>query len=190
MGIHNNCKNVTNEFLELPVIKSFLSHHCYRSLFERALENPSLNNCQLLDREFKDYFTNIKMISYIEKLITGYTYDYKKKISRINRNEISASMTLDSEGGIEILNTLKGGCVYTDYNSMIEKKGELNELITNEKLSKLIEKLNPLEKKVIILIFVYQLKNNEVGNFLHISTSLVSYYKRKILKQLKGEMRC
>jgi len=47
-----------------PLVKHFLSNPRYERLFNHVLEHPDSEEAECLDREFKRFYKNIRMIKY------------------------------------------------------------------------------------------------------------------------------
>lgn len=71
----DNCKKE-------PLIKAFLSKKDHAYLVKEAFENPSKENCELLDSTFRDYYLRARIISDFSKFIRFEAKHYDAKLRK------------------------------------------------------------------------------------------------------------
>ena len=87
------------EVLQNPIVKSFLAIKSNYELVQKAVLFPSEKNKSEVDVVFKSYYTKLKLIKYVSKLIYFYSIDYDKRINKLNsRYFLTLGQPLLSEG--------------------------------------------------------------------------------------------
>ena len=131
---------------------------------------------------------NIKLATYASRCIDNEILMYLRKNKKV-RTEISfdESLSFDSEGNELKLEDILG----TDPDLVTKglEKDEEKELVISE-----INKLNDRDKEIIVLRYGLngkkELTQKEVALLLGISQSYISRIEKKVIKRLKGLVRC
>ena len=131
---------------------------------------------------------NIKLATYASRCIDNEILMYLRKNKKV-RTEISfdESLSFDSEGNELKLEDILG----TDPDLVTRglEKDEEKELVISE-----INKLNDRDKEIIVLRYGLngkkELTQKEVALLLGISQSYISRIEKKVIKRLKGLVRC
>lgn len=76
--LRSKIKEVTKH----PLVKNFLSNPRYERLFNHVLEHPDSEEAECLDREFKRFYKNIRMIKYINSMIRIFSVDFDKRVRK------------------------------------------------------------------------------------------------------------
>ncbi|KQL55949.1 MULTISPECIES: sigma-70 family RNA polymerase sigma factor [Bacillaceae] len=154
------------------LIKSFLEKKSARRLYEVAEKNPTPENIRALEEAFKQYALRVKQISYIKRLIKGYSIDFDKRIrSKVVRQSID-----DEE--VNYHNLLPS-------RVEVETEVEPNELFTDERIHRTFQSLKDIQKQLLIYKFVKNLKNKEIARLLGYSEQRVSYNIKSAIEKLK-----
>lgn len=134
--------NDMKEFMELnkkvinnnPIIKSFLDNKDNYILVKKAVSNLTNKNMNRVDLAFKKHYEQVKIISYISKLIHFFSIDFDKKSWNINNTYL---LTLDkplSDQETKTGSTVKDFLTSNDNLSFNAIYGSsLKEQIENEK---------------------------------------------------------
>lgn len=179
------------EKLEDPIMRNFLKDSDNYGLFLNAMEKPTNDNKQLLDKAFKSYFKKVKIISYISNLIYFYSIGFDKKVSINNkRNILNLDKPIINEGEnhTTILDLMSDDLTDITYMQFEKKQTHLKEHITDELL---YEGLNLLSKKqlgILNLYYVHQYNNKQISRILSVSEQTISYNHKKALKTLKSQL--
>ncbi|MCU5002513.1 sigma-70 family RNA polymerase sigma factor [Bacillus tropicus] len=179
------------EKLEDPIMRNFLKDSDNYGLFLNAMEKPTNDNKQLLDKAFKSYFKKVKIISYISNLIYFYSIGFDKKVSINNKRNIlnlDKPITNEGENHTTILDLMSDDLTDITYMQFEKKQTHLKEHITDELL---YEGLNLLSKKqlgILNLYYVHQYNNKQISRILSVSEQTISYNHKKALKTLKSQL--
>lgn len=177
----NNFFLCNKEKLDDPLIRNFLKESSNYNLLLTALQEPSHENQANLDQAFKKHYKEVKIISYISKLIHFFAIDYDKKVNLYyERNILSIDSQPDSIGFYE-------GEKSDDkfYWEGYEFKGELLDLVTTKSLFNALKKLPNKQIAILDLKYNKDLNNKEIARVLKESEQSISYHHKKSLRRLK-----
>ncbi|MGG1338473.1 sigma-70 family RNA polymerase sigma factor [Bacillus subtilis] len=164
------------EKLNDPIVAYFLQDSNNLTLLQKAINNPSQENKKQLDDAFREHYVRAKIINYVSKLIYFYSIDYDKRVSVNKKRQILNCVTSEDAVSKQTERTFE------------EKQTDFCEVIENERLYTSFKSLNKEQKRIIELLYLYQMTNNEIAISLNMSKQLVSYYHRTALKKLKKAM--
>ncbi|MFS0787975.1 sigma factor-like helix-turn-helix DNA-binding protein [Shouchella sp. 1P09AA] len=166
------------------MIERFLKDDDHKQLFLTAQQYPTPINRQALDDAFRHFFTRMKTVQYISKLIKGYSVDFDKRI----RNQ-PHFFSLDDEGEAEdstsFLQMIQAGDVLTDVENYFDEEGSIIELFTDKQMTKAFTSLKNLQQTILIYAYFYGYQNKEIALFLDMSEQRISYNKKRALTLLK-----
>ncbi|WP_054709253.1 sigma-70 family RNA polymerase sigma factor [Bacillus sp. JCM 19041] len=182
-----NGESNMNRSYSHTIVKMFLNDEYHKELYRLAHENPTTSNKEALDETFKQFFTRVKVIQYISKLISGYSIDYDKRI-RKHEQSTSIDSLFEKEGHASLLDVIQSGDVLADIEQVNDEKANIEELFENKVLATSFKHLKPEQQSVLIYSFFYGYKNKEIAKLLAISEQRVSYYKKRALHILKQQM--
>ncbi|WP_051240064.1 sigma-70 family RNA polymerase sigma factor [Pontibacillus halophilus] len=183
MELKNLVTGVNEEKLNNPIVVNFLEQESNQLLYERYKLNPSNTNKKALDRRFKEYFREIKLISYINKLIYHYSIDFDKKVTaKRDKFQLTLDKPMDTDKSTSPI-TMRDTISIKD--SLDETDFSLQEFISNLDAYKTWRKLNTKQKKILTLKYKYQMNDKEVSEFMGESKQVVSYNHNKALLELK-----
>lgn len=169
------------------IVKMFLKDEYHKELYRLAHENPTAANKEALDETFKQFFTRVKVIQYISRLISGYSVDYDKRF-RKHGHLTSIDSLFEKEGHASLLDIIQSGDVLADIEQANDEKANIDELFENRVLATSFKHLKPNQQSVLIYSFFYGYKNKEIAKLLTISEQRVSYYKKRALHILKQQL--
>ncbi|WP_154661616.1 sigma-70 family RNA polymerase sigma factor [Bacillus ndiopicus] len=172
-------------FLKNKLITSFLKNSTNKNAYELAINNPTLENQQQLDKLFKAFYFDIRFISHISSTIHFNAINYDKRTRTQNSRY---NLTLDSS--ID-----KNDNDNSFINLLIdeESKISLDKLLSHESILKQVscpilyaslKKLTKKQLKIIELAYVNGLSDTEIGKLLNISQQSISKTHKKALKEL------
>lgn len=179
------------EKLEDPIMRNFLKDSDNYGLFLNAMEKPTNDNKQLLDKAFKSYFKKVKIISYISNLIYFYSIGFDKKVSINNkRNILNLDKTITNEGEnhTTILDLISDDLTDITYMQFEKKQTHLKEHITDELLYEGLSLLSKKQLEILNLYYVHQYNNKQISRILSVSEQTISYNHKKALKILKSQL--
>lgn len=179
------------EKLENPIMRNFLGDSDNYGLFLNAMEKPTNDNKQLLDKAFKSYFKKVKIISYISNLIYFYSIGFDKKVSINNKRNIlnlDKSITNEEENNTTILDLMSDDLTDVTYMQFEKKQTHLKEHITDELLYKGLSLLSKKQLEILNLYYVHEYNNKQISRILSVSEQTISYNHKKALKILKSQL--
>lgn len=179
------------EKLEDPIMRNFLKDSDNYVLFLNAMEKPTNDNKQLLDKVFKSYFKKVKIISYISNLIYFYSIGFDKKVS-INKKRnilnLDKPITNEGENHTTILDLMSDDLTDITYMQFEKKQTHLKEHITDELLYEGLNLLSKKQLEILNLYYVHQYNNKQISRILSVSEQTISYNHKKALKTLKLQL--
>ncbi|MGH0425666.1 MULTISPECIES: sigma-70 family RNA polymerase sigma factor [Bacillus] len=179
------------EKLEDPIMRNFLKDSDNYGLFLNAMEKPTNDNKQLLDKAFKSYFKKVKIISYISNLIYFYSIGFDKKVSINNKRNIlnlDKPITNEGENHTTILDLMSDDLTDITYMQFEKKQTHLKEHITDELLYEGLSLLSKKQLEILNLYYVHQYNNKQISRILSVSEQTISYNHKKALKILKSQL--
>ncbi|OJE32351.1 RNA polymerase subunit sigma-70 [Bacillus tropicus] len=179
------------EKLENPIMRNFLKDSDNYGLFLNAMEKPTNDNKQLLDKAFKSYFKKVKIISYISNLIYFYSIGFDKKVSINNKRNIlnlDKPITNEGENHTTILDLMSDDLTDITYMQFEKKQTHLKEHITDELLYEGLSLLSKKQLEILNLYYVHQYNNKQISRILSVSEQTISYNHKKALKTLKSQL--
>ncbi|WP_026571609.1 MULTISPECIES: sigma-70 family RNA polymerase sigma factor [Sediminibacillus] len=191
----NNQHDSVEEFFERyhafarqPVVKSFFLNEENKQLLEKALVEKTEESRRRLDEKFRDFYRRAKWTKYFSNLIyfNSINFDkrtrtYYEKYLTILNQPLSDKETDSEDEWIDIISKET-----TDPVEEIVKDSErLEDHIQDEKLYDAIQQLSKLQKEVLALIYVDQLKIKEVAAIRKTSSQNISKIHRQAIAKLK-----
>ncbi|SDL96478.1 sigma factor-like helix-turn-helix DNA-binding protein [Sediminibacillus halophilus] len=175
-------------FARQPVVKSFFLNEENKQLLEKALVEKTEESQRRLDEKFRDFYRRAKMTKYFSNLIyfNSINFDkrtrtYYEKYLTILNQPLSDKETDSEDEWMDILSKET-----TDPVEEIVKDSEkLEDHIQDEKLYDAIQQLSKLQKEVLALIYVDQLKIKEVAAVRKTSSQNISKIHRQAITKLK-----
>lgn len=177
--------------LNQPIVESFLREDKNYFLFKNAIIDPTEENKHRLDLAFKQHYKQVKMISYISKLIYFYSIDFDKKISLNNQRQLlNLDTPISTEENnttskLDILASSKEDLTYLEFEN-IQK--DIKEHISNDILFASLNLLSDKQLEILKLIYIVNYNNKEVAKLLGESEQTVSYNHKKAIKKLRNSM--
>lgn len=166
------------------IVQLFLKEPEHMRLYKRAHEEPSTENKQALDNAFKLFFTKIKVVQYISRLIKGYSIDFDKR-TRKKHQSISIDSTNKENEHSSLDYLFQSADVHADSVKANDEKGNTDELFENLALAQSFSQLEPIQQTVLIYSFYHGYKNKEIATILAVSEQRISYYKKRALLLLQ-----
>ncbi|WP_410985023.1 sigma-70 family RNA polymerase sigma factor [Bacillus cereus] len=178
--------------LKEPIIQQFLKEPKNYDLFEKAITNPTEENKQKLDNAFKTYYKNIRMISYISKLVYFYSIDFDKKIS-LNTKRFLLSLDApirkeesDTTSKIDILVSSDEDLTYLAFEKLQQS---IKDHISDEYLLKALQLLSEKQLRILSLIYINNCTNKQAAKILGESEQNISQHHKRAIKKLKQSIK-
>ena len=163
-------KKIIEEFLSYPDNQKMLEEYQYTN--SQEIKNK-------LDREFKRFYQNIRILTYVLKVLhfESKRFDQKERLHR-RRNILS----LDGDEKISVIYHER---FFTDF---IGFSDDISDHISSDKLFFSIRKLSARQKKILSLVFVKQMTDREIAHYFGISQQAVSKSRRNIIENIRKEL--
>lgn len=164
------------------LLRSFLSNSDNYNLIIESLRNPTLSNQRKLDKEFKKFYENIRLIKYVSKLIYYYSLNYDQKV---NKRKTRFPLVLDRplyEG-----NTTTIAEQVADHPEYYIGES-LTDQIENEKLIIAIKKLTKKQLEILELYYLHGMTDIEIKESMSISQQAVNKTRKRALEILRKEL--
>ncbi|MED0676544.1 sigma-70 family RNA polymerase sigma factor [Aneurinibacillus thermoaerophilus] len=165
------------------VIDSFLSNTEYYKLFVDAVCIPTLHHRKKLDEAFQQFFTEIRLIHYISKLISRVSRDCYLKEKK--RHSYSLAPFCDIS-----LDTNRPEYEVADKEEevidiVVRNTRHLLEHVSNPSLYKALQQLTRRQLDILELHFLHHLTHTEIGQVLGISRQSVAKSYNKAIRTLR-----
>lgn len=184
MGLHSNYSfsNEEKEKLRDPLVSNFLSEESNHKKFLDFIESPSHETKEALDSAFKAYYKEVKVISYINKLIYFYSIDLDKRKNKYNANNmLILDKPLGDDGSLTMKDNLPSH-LPIELNSM---RFPLEELLENLDLYQAYNSLSLKQKKILRLKYQYDMQDVEIAASLSETKQVISYNHKKAIEILR-----
>ncbi|WP_010531813.1 sigma-70 family RNA polymerase sigma factor [Lentibacillus jeotgali] len=166
------------------VVQRFLSQESNYQLFTTAICFPTEDNWRKLDQAFRQFYTEIRFINYIAKVLWRYAKDFRVKYQR---DEARYLVILDES--IQI----KGESSAITYKDQLAEhsedstpKGEsLQDQVEDVQLQKALNQLTDKQLKVLDSYYVHNMTQKEIARNLGGSQQSVSKILQTTLDKLK-----
>lgn len=167
------------------VIESFLSSSEYYRLFVDAVCFPTPGHRERLDEAFHRFFSEIRLIHYISKLISRVSRDcYQREKKRLHHVSTSTLFyVLQSEGIAQEPQFSEKGEEVIDI--VVRNAKRLLEHVSHPSLYQALTHLTKRQLDILELYFLYHLTHEEIGQVLGISQQSVSKSYNKALAALR-----
>jgi len=157
------------------IIDEFLSYANHQKLYDEYLNTQSEELKAQLDKEFKKFYQNIRILSYVIKMLHYESKRLDKKEREYRRkNELSLDPYTEN--------------YQIPYVELVNETNDISEVITSEKLFLCIQNLSQRQKDILSLVYIKQLTDKEIARELQISQQAVSKSRKKILEIIRKEL--
>ncbi len=136
---------------------------------------------------FGVFFTRIKTVQYISRLIKGYSVDFDKRV----RNQpltVSIDEKQTDDGYSTFIGMIRAGDVLDDLEHALDEEGSTAELFADKYISQAFSQLNSMQQTILIYSYFYGYQNKEIALFLDASEQRISYNKKRALERLKSSV--
>lgn len=201
-GLDNLCiqeieifKKQNKEFLENPIIKSFLKNEKNWKLFLEVICNPTDENKELLDKEFKKFYFGIRFTAFISTALYFNAVNFDKRYRKmLNRYTLTVDKPLKEEEDISFKDMITDSEAEIQIEWIIQSD-DIKDYIADPVLYEAILTLSDKQREVINLAYVKGLSDTEISKVLNKSQQAISKTRKKALKNIynfineKGEIK-
>lgn len=159
-----------NILKENKAFRSFLNDPENKRIYEKVIESNREDLLIDLNRRFKEFFLEVRLIKYISTIIHN-------SVIELDIQARKKAQFLDPYDS-----------ALHDKLSTQEALGDKKVLFDDEVISKAFQSLTNNEKKVITLTYLKELKESEIAKQLNITQQAVSKTKCRALKKLRETM--
>lgn len=165
-----------------PIITSFLKDKEHYRLFKLVIDSPTPENKKSLDDSFKNFYSNVRLTSYLSKTIyfNAINFDKTERSFKDKNILILEKPIKDGESDtlVDILDS-------SSENIETYKSDKIEDHIANSKLYEAIQKLTNNQRQILSLAYVSCLNDTEIAKMLNKSQQAVSKSHKKALDKLK-----
>ena len=181
-------KQKNQAFLQNPIIKRFLGEQEHYLLFLKAVNYPTVENNEKLDRVFKKYYFNIRFSAFISTSLyyNAVNFDKKQRL-HMSRFPLTVDSEVQEEYGITFKDTLQD----SKAEIIIDKltlSNDIGDYIINPKLYKVVHSLSTKQKEVLNLAYLKGLSDTAIAKILNKSQQSVSKLHKTALKKIYDYM--
>lgn len=176
------------KFFEEPIIKQFFANYSNVYLLKKAIEDGDMEVDRELNEKFLMFFLYYRLVKYIATLSKNYSVYFDKKVNSYkNRYLLSLDKPINSTGTTFIDFTENKDPKVID--QVIAKRGKLSEEISDKNLYKVFLGLTSKQKKILEMIFVYNLSQKEVAFYFGNTPQNISKLKKKALTHIQHKLK-
>ena len=177
--------------LRTAVMQRFIEVEENKKAFDEAMKEYNADKLRALDERFKAFYHLDRAVGYMIGVVKRYSIDYDKRVNLRNKR---FPLVLDGpptsvrgDGFLAIKDLIDDGQSQPDI--LFERKENKKELGVpirdNHRLSRVLRRLNSRQKKILNLYYVQGYTNKEIGEFFNQTEQNVSYWHKKIKKQIQ-----
>lgn len=175
--------SINKTFLSEPIVKTFFeSSSENKILLKKAIEKKDKNASEMLDEKFKEFFFQFRIISYISKLSRNLSIDFDKRQRKLKGK---FQLLLDGPNGSNLINLTKEENDFLEEILANSEKTHLTDYVDDTKLINALNELTSKQRKVIKLIYIYELKQSDIARLLNETPQSITNTKRKALKKIR-----
>ncbi|WP_342614445.1 sigma-70 family RNA polymerase sigma factor [Peribacillus frigoritolerans] len=177
-------ENNNRKFINSKIIKSFLKEEKNYALYKKAICNPSIENKNKLDEEFKKHLFYIRFVSLISKTIHFTAVKYDISINDQNKN-FPIILNAENDESIPLLDTIE--VKEEGYEKIYNGDAETTEDITSDKeIANALSQLTNTQKKTLKLKYVDNLAFKEIAVIMNVSQQAVSKNHKLAINKLRN----
>lgn len=169
------------------VFKRFLEIEENRKLYNLYLGEPTSENADALNEQFKYFEKQIVRIAYIKKVIF---YESKRFDSKLREHNKKFDLNLDAP----IDESVSFKDIVQDENSFIHFErifeNDLDSLLSDELLIALLQRLTTKQKQILYYRFVLDLTEKEIANMYNVTQQAISKTLHKSINILREGREC
>lgn len=158
-----------------------------RDLYIKGVLGNDLTARNLFRQSFEDFIFELYFLSYVKKSITYKSLEFKKRKNSLSDNEMLTLNATIVNSDEERINTIPDKPVdFTDLITMDSR--DFNEVVSDEHLIKILNKLTIRQQQVIKMLFVDDKDEVQAAQELGISQQSINKVKNKALEKIKKEI--
>lgn len=174
------------ELLQNDLVTSFLKSPLNQDVYREAIINPTTENRQKLDLQFKQFYYKIRFISHISTTLKFNAINYDKRQRLIqSRYPATLDAPLNSEEGEGTIIDLIANEAAFDPSADFYLDEDIIDHVSCRILYEAINGLTHKQKQIINLAYIKGLSDTEIGFVLNKSQQAISKTHKKALANIK-----
>ena len=169
------------------VFKNFLEIEENKNLYFSYLAEPTSENADALNEQFKYFEKQILRIAYIKKVIF---YESKRFDSKLREYNKKIDLNLDAP----VFESVSVRDIVQDENSFIHFErifdNDLESLLSDDLLITLLQRLNTKQKQILYYRYALDLTEQEIANMYNVSQQAISKTLHKSINILREGRAC
>ena len=168
------------------LLASFLGHPDYFAAYRLAMENPTTENLERLDRFFKEFYFDIRFTSYISSTIyfNAINFDKRQRIQN-SRHSVTLDATIPEGDGRSFAEMLGDAESFISLDALL-MDASLPDQVASANLFAALQTLTPKQLQILELSYVNGLNDTEIGIALSKSQQTVSKTRKRALRALRS----
>lgn len=163
------------------IIQEFLRCPSNKTLFEEYKATLSEEIKQKIDAKFKKFYQNYRIISYLVKVLHYESKHFDKKMRTYkNRYQLILPSDLENVNFTPIY-------FQKSYSDSVEFSNDIADHISSEKLFNCVKTLTDRQKEILSLVYVKQMTDKEIAQYLGITQQAVSKTRKNVIKKIRKE---
>ena len=169
------------------VFKRFLEIEENKKLYFSYLEEPTSENADMLNEQFKYFEKQIVRIAYIKKVIF---YESKRFDSKLREHNKKFNLNLDAptDESASTIDVVQDENAFIHFERIFEN--DLENLVSDDLLITLLRRLNTKQKQVLYYRYVMDLTEKEIANLYNVSQQAISKMLHKSINILREGREC
>ncbi|WP_027964669.1 sigma-70 family RNA polymerase sigma factor [Halalkalibacillus halophilus] len=160
------------------IIQRFFHDQNNMSLLRRAIEKNDDNALKQLNDTFQTFYLKFRLVSYIAVLSHRYSSYYDQHLKKLNNQNL---LILDKP----VTENSELGDLFPTTEEPIESSNNLLDIVTDELIVSAIQNLSYKKRKVLELLFVYELSIKEIANQFGDTPQNISKHKKEAIKAIR-----
>lgn len=175
-------------FFNNVIIKNFLQSDHHRYLFDKVAREPSKANRDALNHCFKDFYTQIRFISYVSKVIHWKTIQFARDrtLEKTHFKLLLDTPINNDDNSITWKDQLRDESVASIEQQVINASHHFDDQILNPMLFHAWQQLTLRQQMILEYLYIAKMKDKEIANLFGISQQAVSKSKIRALAKLKS----
>ncbi|MEH7356846.1 sigma-70 family RNA polymerase sigma factor [Neobacillus drentensis] len=172
------------EFLINPIIQNFLKNKQNYQLFLDSICDPTDENIEKLDRNFKIFYFDIRFISFISSSLYFNAVNFNKRQRKYSSRNL---LTIDSTIQHEEETTFKDMIEDPESEITVDKlsiSNDITDYLIHPILYKAVQSLSVKQKEVLNLVYIKGLSDTEIAKYLNKSQQAVSKIHKIALRKI------
>lgn len=167
-----------------PIINQYLQDKEHVHHFNNVIDNPTIENMQLLDDSFAKFYKELRTVKYLSGLVRQYSIDYDKRVRKRNtRYQLIINSPIERNNNDSLIDRLT--VATPKFNLIDNPENQLINTLTNQELYLAVKSLKIKQINILELYYVQGYNNREIAEIFGQTEQNISYWHKKTLNQLR-----